>query len=305
MKKMTGFMLIPFTTLMLVACGSDNNTEDANTDAETGAGEQEEAITAADVLAKTTEAMEEVNSLQMDLTMDYIIDADGEQMEMGLAIQADAIQEPLALSMNTTVSSPEMGMDFLTSQYIVDGIFYMQNPLGTEWFMIDMSDDLSAAEEMQLDTQEQLAMMQDLSEHITLKEDDDFYVLHVEGANEELNELVLSFMEMGQEDMGLSKEELAETMELFELENMTYTIYVNKETFYQKKMEMSYDVIMEEEGTTINMTGNAEGTYSSFNEIEEIEIPQEALDNAIDASDFGDELLGDLDLEEDESQGEE
>lgn len=112
-------------------------------------------------------------------------------------------------------------------------------------------------------------------------------------------------MEMGQEDMGLSKEELAETMELFELENMTYTIYVNKETFYQKKMEMSYDVIMEEEGTTINMTGNAEGTYSSFNEIEEIEIPQEALDNAIDASDFGDELLGDLDLEEDESQGEE
>lgn len=173
MKKMTGFMLIPFTTLMLVACGSDNNTEDANTDAETGAGEQEEAITAADVLAKTTEAMEEVNSLQMDLTMDYIIDADGEQMEMGLAIQADAIQEPLALSMNTTVSSPEMGMDFLTSQYIVDGIFYMQNPLGTEWFMIDMSDDLSAAEEMQLDTQEQLAMMQDLSEHITLKEDDD------------------------------------------------------------------------------------------------------------------------------------
>lgn len=301
MKKMTGFMLIPFTTLMLVACGSDN-TEDASTDAETGAEEQEKEMTAVEVLTKTTEAMEEVNSLQMDLTMDYLIDADGEQMEMGLAIQADAIQEPLELSLNTTISSPELGMDFLTSQYIVDGMLYMQNPLGAEWFMIDMSDDLSMAEEMQVDTQEQLAMMQDLSEHITLEEDEDFYVLHVEGANEDLNELVLSFMEMGQDDMGLSEEELAETMEQFELENMAYTIYVNKETFYQEKMEMSYDVIIEEDGTTINMTGNAEGTYSLFNEIEEIEIPQEALDNAIDANEFEDELLGDLNLEEDEGE---
>jgi hypothetical protein len=113
-----------------------------------------------------------------------------------------------------------------------------------------------------------------------------------------MNSLVESFMEMGQEDALPTEEDMA-AMEGFELKNVTYTIYVNKETYLQEKMVMDFEMAFDDESGSFSMSGTAEATYSKFNEFDEIDIPQEVLDNAVDGAEIEAEWEAELEALED------
>jgi hypothetical protein len=299
-NKMKWFLLVPFSTLALAACGSDNTSGDGGqeAEAETEPAAETEELTAEDVLVKTSEAMEALDSFRMEMSMDYGMEYDGQPMEMSIGMTADMIQEPLSAYLSTTMSDSETGMDFTTDQYMVDDVFYMQNPLGPEWMKYDMSEDPAFAAEMEIDTQEQLDVLKSVAEHIALEEEEGAYVLKVDGSDKEMNSLVESFMEMGQEDALPTEEDMA-AMEGFELKNVTYTIYVNKETYLQEKMVMDFEMAFDDESGSFSMSGTAEATYSKFNEFDEIDIPQEVLDNAVDGAEIEAEWEAELEALED------
>src|SRR5690606_19330248 len=109
--------------------------------------------------------------------------------------------------------------------------------------------------------------------------------LNVDG--EELLEIVL-------EITGLFEESLAPMEELLnnvEIQTFTYKIYIDKQTFYQTKMDVITDMVVNEEGNTMKMKQVLEATISNFNGINEITIPQEAIDSA---EDFSFESMFDL-----------
>ncbi|GIN12461.1 hypothetical protein J26TS2_23280 [Shouchella clausii] len=300
-NKMKWFLLVPFSTLALAACGSDNTSGNGGqeAEAETEPAAETEELTAEDVLVKTSEAMEALDSFRMEMSMDYGMEYEGQAFEMSIGMTADMIQEPLSAYLSTTISDSETGMDFTTDQYMVDDIFYMQNPLGPEWMKYDMSEDPAFATEMEIDTQEQLDVLKSVAEHIALEEEEGAYVLKVDGSDEEMNALVESFMEMGQDDVLPTEEDMA--LEGFGLKNVTYTIYVNKETYLQEKMVMDFEMAFddESESDSFSMSGTAEATYSKFNEFDEIDIPQEVVDNAVDGAEMEAEWEAELEALED------
>ncbi|MGN7286181.1 DUF6612 family protein [Shouchella rhizosphaerae] len=300
-NKMKWFLLVPFSTLALAACGSDNTSGNGGqeAEAETEPAAETEELTAEDVLVKTSEAMEALDSFRMEMSMDYGMEYEGQPFEMSIGMTADMIQEPLSAYLSTTMSDSETGMDFTTDQYMVDDTFYMQNPLGPEWMKYDMSEDPAFATEMEIDTQEQLDVLKSVAEHIALEEEEGSYVLKVDGSDEEMNALVESFMEMGQDDVLPTEEDMA--LEGFGLKNVTYTIYVNKETYLQEKMVMDFEMAFddESESESFSMSGTAEATYSKFNEFDEIDIPQEVLDNAVDGAEMEAQWEAEIDALED------
>lgn len=303
---MSWLLVAPASTLMLVACGSGDTSgdpvdENGDTSSAGEPTEENEQLTVEDVLTNTTEAMAEINSYRTELSMAYeTAFSDGEteeQMDFGFDIVADSIIDPVALHMDMAVTASEIGMTIGMEQYIQDGVMYMQNPMGGEWMKMDMSDELATAEEYQMDTQEQIDMLLDMSDQVTMTEEGDSYVLTLEGDEADYQELIQSFMEMGQDDMMMSGQDMEMMMESLDIENMSYTLMINQETFLQEAVTMNVDMMIEEEGEMVTVNMNVDGTFSMYDEIDEIVVPQEAIDNAVDMEDS----MGGLEMEEEES----
>ncbi|GAF12186.1 hypothetical protein JCM19045_1352 [Bacillus sp. JCM 19045] len=145
------------------------------------------------------------------------------------------------------MTASEMGMTIGMEQYIQDGIMYMQNPMGGEWLKMDMSDELAMTEDYKMDTQEQIDLLLDSSDQVTMTEDGDSYVLTLEGDEASYQELIQSFMEMGQDDMMMSGQDMEMMMESLDIENMSYTLRINQDTFLQEAVTMAVDMMIEEE----------------------------------------------------------
>ncbi|MFB4212073.1 DUF6612 family protein [Shouchella sp. JSM 1781072] len=293
---MTWLLVAPASTLMLVACGGDETggeagTEDANTNEEV---QENESLSIEEVLQRTEDAMNDVNSFRTEMDMTYDVEADGEDgnesMQVGLNTMIDAIADPLAFEMSTTISASELGVDIGMDQYFVDGNFYMQSPLGGEWMSMDISDEMEMEEELQVDEQEQLQMLRDMMDQIEMTEEDNTYVISMEGNNEEVQELIYWYMDMGgQNEMALPQEELEMMMENMEIENMSYSLVIDQETFRQQSVVMNVDMMMEEDGESMSFTMDIDGTYSMYNEIDSIDIPDEVIENSVDlGEEFGD-----------------
>ncbi|WP_369682442.1 DUF6612 family protein [Alkalihalobacillus sp. LMS6] len=293
---MTWLLVAPASTLMLVACGGDETggeagTEDANTNEEV---QENESLSIEEVLQRTEDAMNDVNSFRTEMDMTYDVEADGEDgnesMQVGLNTMIDAIADPLAFEMSTTISASELGVDIGMDQYFVDGNFYMQSPLGGEWMSMDISDEMEMEEELQVDEQEQLQMLRDMMDQIEMTEEDNTYVISMEGNNEDVQELIYWYMDMGgQNEMALPQEELEMMMENMEIENMSYSLVIDQETFRQQSVVMNVDMMMEEDGESMSFTMDIDGTYSMYNEIDSIDIPDEVIENSVDlGEEFGD-----------------
>ncbi|KQL55803.1 hypothetical protein AN965_16050 [Alkalicoccobacillus plakortidis] len=304
MKKMTWLIVAPASTLMLVACGSDETGGEENSSTGTNSNEavqQGESLSVEEVLTNTEEAMNNVDSFRTEMSMTYDIRMSAEEadetMEFAVDSIMDAISEPLSFKMNTMMTASELGMDVSTDQYFEDGIFYMQNPLGEGWLMMDISDEMELEDELQVDSQEQINMLKDMMTHIEMSEEEDSYVISMEGDNEDFQQFIHWFMEMGgQNEAAIPQEELDTMFENMEVENMTYSLVVDKDTFYQQSVAMSVDMLMEEEGETANFTMDVAGTYSMYNEIESIDIPDEVIENSVDIE----EMFGGLEFDETE-----
>ncbi|GAF19169.1 hypothetical protein JCM19046_3800 [Bacillus sp. JCM 19046] len=194
------------------------------------------------------------------------------------------------------MTASEMGMTIGMEQYIQDGIMYMQNPMGGEWLKMDMSDELAMTEDYKMDTQEQIDLLLDSSDQVTMTEDGDSYVLTLEGDEASYQELIQSFMEMGQDDMMMSGQDMEMMMESLDIENMSYTLRINQDTFLQEAVTMAVDMMIEEEGEMVTVSMNVDGTFSMYDEIDEIDVPQEAIDNAVNIEDS----MGGFEMEEEE-----
>ncbi|MFS0786075.1 DUF6612 family protein [Shouchella sp. 1P09AA] len=298
---MTWLLVAPASTLMLVACGGDETggeagTEDANTNEEI---QENEPLSVEEVLQQTEDAMNDVDSFRTEMGMTYDVEADGEEgnesMQFGLNTMIDAIADPLAFEMSTTISASELGVDIGMDQYFVDGNFYMQSPLGGDWLRMDISDEMEMEEELQVDEQEQLQMLRDMMDQIEMTEEDNTYVISMEGNNGDAQELIYWYMDMGgQNEMALPQEDFEMMMENMEIENMSYRLVIDEETFHQQSVTMNVDMMMEEDGESMNFTMDIDGTYSMYNEIDSIDIPDDVIENSVDIG----EEFGDFDIDE-------
>ncbi|UOQ94200.1 hypothetical protein MUO14_04345 [Halobacillus shinanisalinarum] len=265
--KHKGWMIISLLFIMLVsaACSS---------------AEGEKAI---DVFNKSSEASKSLDSLAMSINMTQNINVESPE---GTDTTGNM---PMNMPIKTTIDS-KMQMDPIAfhqtidifgqtvEQYYSEDGMYMSQPGKEGWFkapkeIVDQLNQVSAAQQTPA---KQLETLQEYVDEFNLEEKENFYILSFSSKGENVQKLIEKTMSESMPEK-LLPEDLLKGLTV---EKASYTLTINKDTYYPEAIESAVDFTIEMNGEKTSVSQEMSGTYSQFNEVGEIKIPQEVIDNA-------------------------
>ncbi|WP_078579322.1 DUF6612 family protein [Salipaludibacillus agaradhaerens] len=275
MKKSLLTSLSAVTLLSLAACG-DTTSDDG--------------LSVEEILSKSISTMEELDSYTLSMEMAQTLEGENEEgelesMSFDTTSDVSLTLEPMTMEIVTRMDMGELGlgedtnMEFLSYFTEEDG-FYIEDPTLGGWVKMgdDFSDDLMAISEMQTSPEDQLKSFEDNITNLSVETTDTSYIISLDGDDLDMNDFLDQIGDLGFDDMGLGMEELNE-MDM-DIENISYKITVDKETFYQTEanIDMTYNMTMM--GETISTSQQIHMVLSDFNNIDPIQIPEDVLEEA-------------------------
>ncbi|UOR11861.1 DUF6612 family protein [Halobacillus amylolyticus] len=238
---------------------------------------------AKEVFAKSSEASKSLDSLAMSINMTQNISL---QSPKGTDTTGSM---PMNMPIKTTIDS-KMQMDPIAfhqtieifgqtvEQYYSDRGMYMSQPGKDGWFkapkeIVEQLNQVSAAQQTPA---KQLETLQEYVDEFNLEEKEDSYILSFSSKGEDVQKLIKKTM-----TESMPKELLPEDLlKGLTVEKASYTLTINKDTYYPEAIESAMDFTMEMDGEKASISQEMSGTYSKFNEVGEITIPQEVIDHA-------------------------
>lgn len=163
--------------------------------------------------------------------------------------------------------------------YYADDSVYLYEPTQDDWmkFPSEVADQIMQLSDENTDLGNQLEQFEQFLDEFTFEEDSNNYILTLHANNEKFDELLSNIFENAMpEELGGD-----DLLSNSEFENVTYEIIIDKDTFYYDRLDVVMDYKMEIEGEVVNVHQVMKSEYSNHNDIDEITIPQEAVDNAI------------------------
>src|SRR5699024_1883597 len=251
---------------------NEETTEEESSEVEVEAEAAEVDADAEEILRQSTEAMNQLNSYSAEMEMRMTMRENGLENTMESVATSEVILDPLTFSQTMTdASGNEQGQQYMDE----DGTTYIFEPLEGQWIKIENSDmDIA----MEISPQEQLEMILAISDQITVEEEDNHYLLTVEGSGDGLLDITKELTQMEEEIPD-------EFLDEMNINTFNYVTYINKDTFLQERMDMTLEMELTmdlgEDTQTFVHLQETKTTYTGFDEIEKIAIPQEAIDHAV------------------------
>ena len=267
----------------LAACGNSATPMDGTTEKSDLALEQ--------VYNKAMERQEGLQSVKANMEMDQemAMTVDGEEVQMTSSsnIEMSITTNPLSLFLDGTTSmtmaGEEESFNMPLNMYLTEANgFYMNDMMSGGWVRLpdDMYEDLLAQVGANADTQEQLKQMQPFLKDIEFSQTDGEYILTLNANGEKFNELIFEQV-TGTLGPQLGEEEQS-VIDGMKIEDAKYIITIDKKTFDMTKIVMDFVMTIDVEGILAKVNTLSTITYSNFNSVDTITIPQEILDTAID-----------------------
>jgi LPXTG-motif cell wall-anchored protein len=119
------------------------------------------------------------------------------------------------------------------------------------------------------------------ADEMDVEETEDSYVLTYEGSGEEIEEAASKIM---QSDMGsgmADEEMMEETWDMIDIHDVSMSLTVDKETHYMTASTINLDASYNMEEITTDMNLTADSTYSNFNSVDDITVPEEVMNEAV------------------------
>lgn len=322
MKSLKTMLVGILAVMLLTACGNSSNgasgnaegnveaeetTNDETTNAtteeeevgaseETEGTEETEELTAEEVLQKSTEAMAALSSYSMEMVSDQEITMAGEDtIKMVTTTTTDMSLNPMAMYQVTSIEDADGMMEGMENEsYFSEDGFFMYDSMAGQWFKMpeEFTAQLNAMSELQGSPAEQLEMLKDYTDKITMTEEEDHYVLNFEGSGEQFNEMAGMIGGMMGDGMG---EMMQEMLSMMTVNQLSYLVHIDKESFYQTKVLLNMDMEMDVDGEKVSSIQVMDSTLTNFDEVGEITVPQEVIDSA--------QEITQEDLEQMEQQG--
>ncbi|MFS0876181.1 DUF6612 family protein [Solibacillus isronensis] len=278
MKKRYLFAMSTLSIALVAGCG-DTAEPVEGTDSEAN-------LTLQQVYENAMQRQQNLKSVHAETKMDQVTSfvMDGQTMEMtsNSNLAMDIQQNPMAMYSKGTVEM-DMGDDqmempiemYMTEQ---DG-FYLYNGDSNEWLKMpdEQYEQLLAQTGAQADASEQLEQLEQFIEDFSFEQDDENYLLTLNIEGDQFKQFILS--QMGA-SLGESVEMNGEILENMSFEDSQYNIVVAKDTFDIKEMDMDLKIITNVEGQETTIENVANIVYSKFDEVKEINIPNEVINEA-------------------------
>ncbi|MEF2967685.1 DUF6612 family protein [Paenibacillus sp. M1] len=290
MKKWTVALLGMILALGITACGkenaADNGSAAANEAANQGAvnaaantaGDETAVPTADELLTKAMDASEQLKSFSMEANISQNIaiaqgDAQQEQ-KVDITMQVDYVKEPLGMYQVMNMSLGDQGSQNIEQYITKDNIF---SKVDGTWVEIpsESRDALIQELEQSASPEVQLEQFKSIAGESAVVLEGDEYILSAELSGDGLKELAKTLLsQSGGED-----EQTMALLEQMNIESIKISNAFNKDTYLPTKSSVDIVMDMEAEGQKISLNMVMDTKYSKFNEVAEIEVPQEALDS--------------------------
>ena len=242
LKKILFTILTVFAVFFVVACG---NKEDAKINKE-------------EVLQKNVEATNSIKSGRKVINAKVEVEG-GQPIEY--IVDSSLIKEPLA--MKTILEAKEDNIKITT--FIKDGVMYTSYPEDNSWLKLDISEkDMNKFKIILNDSIEIYKVLKDNLDKISIKEDDENYIISITKNSDFINEYIKSSL----------SDTIGQNTDL-KANNATLEYIIDKETYFTKSFVLTFDA--EVQGQKLKAL--TETTFSDINNVEEIIVPEEALNS--------------------------
>ncbi|WP_337976907.1 DUF6612 family protein [Lysinibacillus capsici] len=281
MKKIFKVLAVGTLALTLAACNSSATPTKDTTN--------KSKLTLEQVYDKAVDRQADIQSAsaKMDMTQVTKVGSGEEAMEFSIdsKMEMDIIVDPLAMHLSGSMTMPDMmnegkeTMDMPIEMYMKkDAGLFMKDSTTDSWLKLpdenfDAILDQTAAS---ADAKEQLEQLKKFIKDFTFEQTDDEYVLTLDAKGDKFKELIDSEINKSMQDMGLEEN----PMDQLSIEKINYVLHIDKETFDTNKMDMNFDLKMAVEGDELLMNTKSVVTYTEFNHLKTIDIPQSIIDNA-------------------------
>lgn len=285
MKKWLKGLGVGVLALGLAACGS---AAEPKKDAETGEKvelENKSEMTAQEVYSKAMEVSEEQKSMHavMDINQKISIPSQDLDMDSKIKMDMDIIVEPLSMHQNMKMDMGEMGkMDM--ELYMNDSGFFMNDPESGQWIKMpkDMYDEMMAQMGGETDPTLDMKMFNEFKDDFKFEQTDDEYILTLSASGDKFSSLMKELMGSAlPAEMDMTEED-AEMLENMDVKSLEVVMYIDKETFYTNAFDLDMDMTMKVEEEEMHIVQKMKSVISKINEIDEIVVPQEVIDEAVD-----------------------
>ncbi len=275
MKKWKTLLAATALTLGLAACNQTAQPTDS------GVADKSD-MTLKEVYAKSIEVSEQLKSVKVQMTLDQKMNMPGEEeINMVADMDMDVVIDPIQIYQKGTTSmimGEGMEEDMDIEAYLSTESFYMFESTTGQWMKLpqDMMDELMGSTD-QSNPAEQLQMLEEYLEDFTFEQDDKNYILKMNASGEKFTALIQAQVDEALKGLGDS-----EGIDMdYTINSLNYVLHIDKETFQTNKVDMVMDMVMTMDGETVTMIQDLKTTYSNFNELTEITVPQEIVESAV------------------------
>ncbi|MFC0523942.1 DUF6612 family protein [Pontibacillus salicampi] len=251
MKKIWGSMLAISAVIILAACSA------------------EEKATVQGVYDETLKASEELTSFQMEMEQDISM---GENNSVSQTATGKVNTDPLAFHQKMNMMNQEMEM------YYTEEAMYLQQPGQDQWVKApaDMMEQLNQLTQSQQKPTKQLEQLEQYVDDFSMEEKENTYVLSISSSGDKMKDFIKETLEENMPEGTMSEDMLKGLT----INNLEYTFTIQKDTYYPKQLDLTMDLSMEQNGTTADMKQEVQATYSKYNEVGEITVPEDIKNNA-------------------------
>ena len=276
MKKWTALLSVATLSLGLAACNETATPVEEKEVTETS------KLTLQEVYDKSMKASEELKSVKGSIDMKQTMNIEEMTFDIKSVMDMEYIIEPMQMHQKGTTTMMGVGdggesQETEMETYMMEDAMYVYESATAQWkkFPQEMVDQMMSTTK-QTDPATQLQPLQEYLEKVEFEQDDENYILTLEGSGEEFTSLV-----QDQVDEALQSLTTEENVNLdFTIHSVDYLVHIDKESFQTNKLDMVIDMDMSMDGETINMNMDAKTNFSKFNEIDEIVVPKEVIDSA-------------------------
>lgn len=237
MKRIYAILTALLLTLSLAACSQSETTS------KEGDKKEEPKLTAQEVFEKSLQASQDLKSFSLKMEMNQVMSADSEEsLEINSIAEMEMITEPLALYQKMTMNVPGQGEQTTETYFTNEGMF-IYDPSGGVWikYPADMEELSGTANAQASNPAAQMEMLKDFADEISMAEEGKYYVLKLKASSgEKFDDLIKKTLEQTMQEGAFGNGELEqlinEMMSALKLNNMTYEIFVDRDTYYPVKM---------------------------------------------------------------------
>lgn len=228
---------------------------------------------AADIYAKSAEASANIESFSIQMDMNQKLEAGANNMEMNSNVNMDLILKP-ELTAYQKMTMNMMGQEMIMESYMTPEGIFMLNPMSQSWSKLpaEMSGQFN---DDQLNPAAQLEKLQPLVDELEVTTTNDSYELSLSASGDKVKDFIIEELKNSGAETGMEPD--AAELESMVINKLDIVYTVDKKTYYPLTTQMTMDIVIEDQGQSVQMVMEMNGEYSNYNGVEEIKVPEEAL----------------------------